>query len=195
MGVCYIHMALDKFDRDTTKLVPDQLELLSPKELSQYYIRNSQLVYYYPGSHNDGIKMEIIFKRRLTNELMTTYLPSFFLLGICYATTFFISVMEKLPPTSYVRLVDLWLISTQLVPFLLVVMTTSIELFQDQGAEINHHGFARKIAFKDENDYTKEDFRKKILRYLLFTEKKLIPIIFVSFGTIYWTYGCMLYFQ
>ena len=42
-------MALDKFDRDTTKLVPDQLELLSPKELSQYYIRNSQLVYYYPG--------------------------------------------------------------------------------------------------------------------------------------------------
>jgi len=216
--VCYIHMALDKFDRDTTKLVPDQLELLSPKELSQYYIRNSQLVYYYPGSHNDGIKMEIIFKRRLTNELMTTYLPSFFLLGICYATTYFkafyfeanvtvnltvmlvattlfISVMEKLPPTSYVRLVDLWLISTQLVPFLLVVMTTSIELFQDQGAEINHHGFARKIAFKDENDYTKEDFRKKILRYLLFTEKKLIPIIFVSFGTIYWTYGCMLYFQ
>ena len=41
------------------------------------------------GSHNDGIKMEIIFKRRLTNELMTTYLPSFFLLGICYATTYF----------------------------------------------------------------------------------------------------------
>ena len=33
--------------------------------------------------------MEIIFKRRLTNELMTTFLPSFFLLGICYATTYF----------------------------------------------------------------------------------------------------------
>ena len=33
--------------------------------------------------------MEVVFKRRLTNELMTTYLPSFFLLGICYATTHF----------------------------------------------------------------------------------------------------------
>ena len=33
--------------------------------------------------------MEITFKRRLTNELLTTYLPSFFLLGICYATTHF----------------------------------------------------------------------------------------------------------
>ena len=36
-----------------------------------------------------GIKMEVKFKRRLVNELMTTYLPSFLLLGICYATTHF----------------------------------------------------------------------------------------------------------
>ena len=36
-----------------------------------------------------GIKMEIVFKRRLTNELLTTYLPTSLLLGITYATTFF----------------------------------------------------------------------------------------------------------
>ena len=33
--------------------------------------------------------MEVKFKRRLVNELLTTYLPSFLLLGICYATTHF----------------------------------------------------------------------------------------------------------
>ena len=33
--------------------------------------------------------MEIVFKRRLVNELLTTYLPSFLLLLISYATTFF----------------------------------------------------------------------------------------------------------
>ena len=33
--------------------------------------------------------MEISFKRRLTNELLTTYLPSLLLLGITYATTYF----------------------------------------------------------------------------------------------------------
>ena len=33
--------------------------------------------------------MEIVFKRRLTNELLTTFLPSLLLLGITYATTFF----------------------------------------------------------------------------------------------------------
>ena len=33
--------------------------------------------------------MEIVFKRRLVNELLTTYLPSILLLLISYATTFF----------------------------------------------------------------------------------------------------------
>ena len=33
--------------------------------------------------------MEIVFKRRLTNELLTTYLPSILLLFITYATTYF----------------------------------------------------------------------------------------------------------
>ena len=53
--------------------------------------------------------------------------------------------MEKLPATSYVRLVDIWLISIQLVPFLLVVMTTASELFLEDSEEtdINHHGMAR----------------------------------------------------
>ena len=38
---------------------------------------------------SSGLKMEIVFKRRVTNELLTTYLPSFLLLLITYATTFF----------------------------------------------------------------------------------------------------------
>ena len=38
---------------------------------------------------SSGLKMEIVFKRRLTNELLTTYLPSFLLLLMCFATTFF----------------------------------------------------------------------------------------------------------
>ena len=128
--------------------------------------------------------MEVKFKRRLVNELMTTYLPSFLLLGICYATTHFkafyfeaavtvnltvmlvsttlfirwiiscliytvctysvsSSVMEKLPPTSYVRLVDIWLINGQLVPFLEVILLTVLELKRPEPSAINHHGFKR----------------------------------------------------
>ena len=37
----------------------------------------------------EGVKMEVKFKRRIVNELLTTYLPSILLLCICYATTHF----------------------------------------------------------------------------------------------------------
>ena len=52
------------------------------------------------------------------------------------------SVMEKLPPTSYVRLVDIWLINGQLVPFLEVILLTVLELKRDSST-VNHHGFMR----------------------------------------------------
>ena len=91
------------------------------------------------------------------NEVLTTYLPTALLIIIVYATTFFkaerfeatlsvnlsvmfvmttlfVSVMEKLPQTSYVRLVDIWLIYGQLLPFMQVVLATYMEFFR---AELN----------------------------------------------------------
>ena len=50
--------------------------------------------------------------------------------------------MDKLPPVSYIRLVDVWLISVQLVPFLLVLILTTLEIYADVD-EINHHGRTR----------------------------------------------------
>ena len=47
------------------------------------------MIFCIQGSPSSGLKMEIVFKRRLVNELLTTYLPSFLLLLISYATTFF----------------------------------------------------------------------------------------------------------
>ena len=99
---------------------------------------------------SDGIQMRIVFKRVIMNEVLTTYLPTALLIIISYATTFFdegaiemnlsvnlsvmfvmttlfVSVMEKLPQTAYVRMVDVWLIFGQLFPFLQVVLVTYAE--------------------------------------------------------------------
>ena len=53
--------------------------------------------------------------------------------------------MEKLPPTSYVRLVDIWLICGQLIPFIEVLLLTLRELYMEAD-EINHHGYARNVS-------------------------------------------------
>ena len=57
------------------------------------------------------------------------------------------SVMDKLPPVSYIRMVDIWLITVQLLPFIFVVMTTVEELLTDS-TSTNHHGHDRKIDNK-----------------------------------------------
>ena len=94
--------------------------------------------------------MKITMKRKIMSEMMTTYFPSLLLMMITYATTFFkpfffeaalsvnlttmlvmttifISKMEGLPPTSETKMIDMWLILCQLVPFIEVILVTAIE--------------------------------------------------------------------
>ena len=82
-------MYLKRFDQQTILLLPGDIIMESRLELSQYTIEMWQLVYFDEDNLDKGLKMELKFKRILTNELLTTFLPSFFLLGICYSTTFF----------------------------------------------------------------------------------------------------------
>ena len=46
-------------------------------------------------------------------------------------TTIFITVIDKLPSTSYVKMIDVWLIFAQLIPFTEVVMLTAMEFYRE----------------------------------------------------------------
>ena len=106
------------------------------------------------------LKMTMVLKRKVTNELMTTYFPTLLLTAITSAITFFepfffeaalsvnlttmlvmttifISKMESLPPTSATKMIDYWLILCQLVPFAQVVLLTAIEFFKEKDQEEN----------------------------------------------------------
>merc|ERR1712163_39888 len=106
----------------------------------------------------EGIRMAITLKRKIMSEMMTTYFPSILLMLITYATTFFkpfffdsalgvnlttmlvmttifISKMEGLPPTSATKMIDIWLIICQLVPFAQVVLLTAIEYLREEEME------------------------------------------------------------
>ena len=99
---------------------------------------------------NGELKMTIVLKRKIMNEMMTTYLPSILLMLITYATTFFkpyffeaalsvnlttmlvmttifMTVMQMLPATAYVKMIDIFLIFGQLYPFAEVVLLTIME--------------------------------------------------------------------
>ena len=94
--------------------------------------------------------MSIVLKRKVATELLTTYLPTILLLLITSVTIFFdkdlfgdviavnltimlvmttifTSKIEELPPTSDMKMIDIWLIFCLVVPFAEVILRTSIE--------------------------------------------------------------------
>merc|ERR1712081_58550 len=104
------------------------------------------------------LKMAMVLKRKVTSELMTTYFPTLLLTAITFATTFFkpfffeaalrvnlttmlgmttifISKMESLPPTSDIKMIDIWLVLCQFYPFVEVVLLTAMEYQREGGNE------------------------------------------------------------
>ena len=94
--------------------------------------------------------MALKLKRKVATELLTTYLPTILLLLITFVTIFFdkdlfgdaiavnltimlvmttifTSKIEELPPTSDMKMIDVWLIFCLVVPFLEVILRTAIE--------------------------------------------------------------------
>ena len=149
-------MILGPADANNVVLVPDQLYMWQDIELNQFVIKEWSLIRW---SHpKEGAKMVMKMKRRIIREMMTTYLPSILLMIITFATTFFkpllieaalsvnlttmlvmttifISKMEGLPPTSDIKMIDIWLILCQLVPFGQVLLLTAKEYLIDEEKE------------------------------------------------------------
>ena len=96
------------------------------------------------------VYMALKLKRKIATELLTTYLPTILLLLTTFTsiffdkdlfgdviavnltimlvmTTIFTSKIEELPPTSDMKMIDIWLIFCLVVPFLEVILRTTIE--------------------------------------------------------------------
>ena len=66
-------------------------------------------------------------------------------------TTMFINVSNNLPKTSYMKMVDVWLLFNLLYPFIVVLIHTYMDtLRNDEEREINHHG--KSIQINNDNE-------------------------------------------
>ena len=141
-------MVVGSRDANDVVLVADELLMRQQTDMNLFVITEYQLI---EMSHpEEGVMMVIKFRRKIMSEMMTTYLPSMLLMMITFATTFFkpiffeaalsvnlttmlvmttifISKMESLPPTSDIKMIDIWLILCQMVPFAEVVLLTAME--------------------------------------------------------------------
>ena len=147
-------MTVNSLDKETVELVASSLWMEEQLDLTLFHITNFTLGPANASDPKQGVKMVTRMRRKVTTEMMTTYFPTILLMAITYATTFFkpiffeasltvnlttmlvmttifISKMESLPPTSDIKMIDVWLILCQLVPFIEAVMLTAIEYHRE----------------------------------------------------------------
>ena len=65
----------------------------------------------------------------------------------------FISVSNSLPMTSYVKMIDIWLLFNLIVPFVEVFLQTYIENIRskiEEKKEMNHHGTTIVVQTTDQ---------------------------------------------
>ena len=151
-------MAPGTFDKATVSLISERLILSQDVDMPIFHIASLTVVNKTFRGGRRGISAKMVLKRKITSEMMTTFLPSVLLMMITFATTFFkpfffeaalsvnlttmlvmttifISKMESLPPTSDIKMIDIWLILCQLVPFAQVVLLTAIEYLREDEKE------------------------------------------------------------
>ena len=197
-------------DMETVKLVANKMFMNESQDLTLFLIRNWTLSTIEGG----GVRMTIVLKRKIMNEMMTTYLPSVLLMLITYATTFFkpyffeaalsvnlttmlvmttifMTVMQMLPATAYIKMIDVFLIFGQLYPFAEVVLLTIME-YQREGDGSGEHKLSSE--HNDDNSETLDDekletpvksdnkYEDKLFWYKATGENnKLLPLIYSCF--------------
>ena len=131
---------------DINNLPKNFFDLLPPDtDLTMFSVKSLSLT-----RKEKMVVMTIVLKRKIATELLTTYLPTILLLFITFTTIFFdkelfgdniavnltimlvmttifTSKIEELPPTSDMKMIDIWLIFCLIVPFIEVVISTAIE--------------------------------------------------------------------
>ena len=151
-------MVVGSLDLKTVSLRYGVLVLKQQKDMTLFQITHQELYYKNASNTEQGLQMLIRLKRKIMSEMMTTYFPSILLMLITFATTIFkdeyfeaslsvnlttmlvmttifISKMEGLPPTSDIKMIDMWLVMGQLVPFIEVIIATFSELYRKESKE------------------------------------------------------------
>ena len=160
---CFINMVLDGVLDSYAELAVGEVLFTGQKELTQYYVKMFRIKKNYIMG-KPGISVSVTLGRRLLGTFLTIFFPTillnlighitnffkpfFFeavitvnLTSMLVLTTMFINVSNNLPKTSYIKMVDVWLLFNLILPFLLVFLHTYMDyLREEEDREINHHG-------------------------------------------------------
>merc|ERR1711892_884212 len=146
---CTVDLLVDKNAGKFLKLQPGDLIYSGGSSFSQYYIMSYE-IYSDEIKGRDGVRVSIVLGRRLLNVILTAYIPTILLNAIGHSTnyfksfffeavitvnltcmlvlaTMFIGIVNGLPKTAYLKMMDYWLVFNLILPFIEVLLHTYME--------------------------------------------------------------------
>ena len=146
---CLLILQVTKSASPQMRLISKELKYLGKKYLTQYEVMKTTME---TKSIDDAqqLVLEITLGRQLLGTVLNIFIPTIVLNIISYTTNFykddffetvvainlttmlvivtlFVSVSENLPATSYMKMMDIWLLFNLLVPFNLILIHTYME--------------------------------------------------------------------
>ena len=97
----------------------------------------------------------------------------------------FLGLSQSVPVTSYIKMVDIWMLFTMTIPFLEVVYHTSNEMFkQSDVVRVTPNNWSEEDEMPNTNSDSKAQFLRKTQRLVLPTSSLLFTLIFWIVGVI-----------
>ena len=142
------------------RLISQQLKYSGKRFLTQYEVMKT-VMETKTMEDSQQLVVEITLGRQLLGTILNIFIPTTVLNLISYTTNFykdeffetvvainlttmlvivtlFVSVSENLPATSYMKMMDIWLLFNLFVPFLLILIHTYMENLREDGMESNN---------------------------------------------------------
>lgn len=152
---CVFIMRLNDVPNDFVKLVhidKESVEYLGPRDLREYTIKYVELYASNRGNYS-GKAIRISLENLSGFYVCTTYIPTFFMVAICYSTfyynlddfndrimisltallvlaTLFTQITETTPKTAYLKLLDIWFVSAILMNFVIIMILVVINFYK-----------------------------------------------------------------
>ena len=98
-------------------------------------------------------------------------------------TTIFIDVSNNLPKTSYMKMIDVWLLFNLIIPFLVVLIHTYMDTLRKSDDDDDSHEFLSRHEMEQRRQKAK---RLNFLQRVSLVYNPLIALLFVS---VYWITG------
>lgn len=152
--ICIFLIRLKDVPKDFVSLrqVAEGIVFLGPKDLREYRIKEVEM-FTNDRDNYSGKAIRISFENLSGFYVSTTYLPTFFMVAICYSTlyyniddfndrimvsltallvlaTLFTQITQTTPKTAYLKLLDIWFVSAIVIDFLIIMILVTINFFK-----------------------------------------------------------------